>query len=165
MIAVAGLGVFAYFQSVSLKDNQRQVQELTAKLEASSKAATANAKAADIALQDRCAKRAREEFKDLGWETEPLASFTNHYNQALNKCFLLIQSQKIDTKNGVINENRNLSDAFERKTFGEYMRSTADGKKYWEAIPFICDVTLPSGEVMTCSSPQQFEELIKRYME
>jgi hypothetical protein len=116
-------------------------------------------------LQEKCAKRARDEFRDLGWEKDPFASFTNHYNEKLNKCFMLIENTDAKTTPGAIYTNRGLYDAFERKSFGEYMRSTADGKKYWEAKPFVCNVTQPSGESVTCKSPDEFDELIKIYME
>lgn len=122
LIALAALGVFIYF---SIQDNQRQIHELTAKLEASPKAP-------DINLEDKCAKRSREEFKDLGWEKEPMASFSNHYNAKMNRCFMLIQTTSVSGGNVV--ENRHLSDAFDRKELGEYMRSTADGKKFWKLI-------------------------------
>jgi uncharacterized membrane protein (Fun14 family) len=60
VIAVAVLGLYAYSQHGALRQQQRQLQELTAKLDAAPKTAS-------LELQEKCAKQAREEFLGLGW--------------------------------------------------------------------------------------------------
>jgi hypothetical protein len=116
-------------------------------------------------LQERCAKQAREQFKQLGWDKQEVAGFTNHYNEKMNKCFMLIQSTDAKSSPGTIWTNSVLLDAFEGKELGTYSWHTVKDKKYWEVPPFQCEVTLPSGEIKPCNSEVEFNELIKIYME
>jgi hypothetical protein len=58
-----------------------------------------------------------------------------------------------------------LFDAYEGKTYGEYNWHTVKDKKYWEVPPFMCKVVLPSGDDKLCTSDNEFDELIKTYME
>ena len=116
-------------------------------------------------FQERCAKQAREQFKQLGWDKEPMAGFTNHYNEKMNKCFVLIENTDAKSSPGTIWTNVVLMDAFEGKELGLYSWHTEKDKKYWEVPPFQCEVTLPSGEKKICNSREEFDELIKVYME
>ena len=76
IVAVGGLGIFAYSQQMSLRAQSDVVEKLTAKLEA---------KARDFSLQEKCAKQARVEFERWGYAKEAFADLTNHYNERLNK--------------------------------------------------------------------------------
>ena len=153
IIAVTAIGIFAYYQFNLL-------QELKARLE-QPVSTTAN-----LDLQQRCARQAREEFTYEGWDKQPMASFANHYNSDLNKCFLEIENtSQSNTTLDVINISKTLSDAFEGKAFAQYMWQSQKGKKYWEVPPFICTVTLPSGGEKICHSSDEFDELIKVYMQ
>jgi hypothetical protein len=58
-----------------------------------------------------------------------------------------------------------VSDAFEGKSYAEYAWKSEKGKKYWEVKPFVCKVTLPSGEKKDCASSDEFDDLVKVYME
>lgn len=137
---------------------ESQNRELTAKLEALTKSKT-------LDLQEQCAKQAREEFKFMKWDKEPLASYTNHYNAKLNKCFVEIQSTDAKTAPPDIITNKTVSDAFEGKGYGEYIWKSDRVKKYWEVPPLQCKVTLPSGEDKFCHSSDEFDQLLKQYME
>lgn len=61
IVSVGILGLLLYSQNVALREQRRQVQELKGKLESMSKTTS-------LDLQEKCAKRAREEFLNLGWE-------------------------------------------------------------------------------------------------
>jgi hypothetical protein len=126
---------------------------------------------ANLELQEKCAKQAREQFKldrrdyeedaaKAGAAKEDYAVFTNHYNEKLNKCFMVTESQVSGTTT-----YKFLSDAFERKLYGSYNWQMVPGKKYWEVPPRTCTVTLPTGEEKICHSSDEFDELIKYYME
>jgi hypothetical protein len=52
----------------------------------------ARGKTASLELQEKCSKQAREEYAENGWKKEPMASYTNHYKEKMNKCFVLIGS-------------------------------------------------------------------------
>jgi hypothetical protein len=143
-----------YSQTKTLKDQQGQIKELSGALESRAKGAT-------LEYQEKCARQAAEVFKADGWEKESMAGFENHYNEKTNKCFVL--ESNISLQTGMT--SRHLFDAFERKNLANYTWIPHKGKKYWEVSPFECDVTLPSGEKKACDSSEQFEDLIKVYMQ
>jgi hypothetical protein len=61
--------------------------------------------------------------------------------------------------------SKNLYDAFEGKEYASYIWSTQKDKKFWEVPPLRCKITLPSGQEKTCHSTEEFDELVKQYME
>jgi len=60
---------------------------------------------------------------------------------------------------------RTVSDAFEGKVYAEYFWCNDKGKKYWEVAPFMCKVTLLNGEEKFCNTTDEYEELIKQFMQ
>ena len=68
---------------------ERENQELAAKLDAV-------AKATNLDLQKKCADEANAMFKELGWNKKPFASYNNHYQQKLNKCFIRIEDREVE---------------------------------------------------------------------
>ncbi len=152
IVAVALLAWQAYSQKAVIAHQQERLEALNAKLEA-------RPRTTNIELQEKCAKQALEAYRLSGWDKNLLASFSNHYNEKLNKCFVLIG----ETHAGGNSES--LQDAFEGKVFGFYMWLVKKDKKYWEVPPFRCEVTLISGEKKTCESSDEFDDLVKAYME
>jgi len=152
-VAVGALGIFAFYQEASLREQRRLLQELTARLKPVSKTA-------DLDLQQKCARQARHEFS--AWDKQPMASVTNHYNSKLGKCFVVIEVTDTTTP-GTAVTNKFLADAFEEKSYAEYQWHSDKVKKYWEVPPLVCNVTLPSGEVRVCHSSGEFDDLIKVY--
>ena len=132
---------------------EKQNKELAAKLESASKSGI-------LDLQEKCAKQARELFKSDGWEKEKMASFTNHYNQRLNKCFVQVESTHDGTWTSTF-----VADAFEGKGYGQYYWESVRGKKYWEVPPFRCKVMSLGGEETDCHSDEEFKTAMKQYME
>jgi hypothetical protein len=61
--------------------------------------------------------------------------------------------------------SKTLSDAFEGSLYGEYNWKSDKVKKYWQVPPFMCKVTLPSGKEKICHSDDEFDALVKQYME
>ena len=156
IVAVGGLGIFAYSQQMSLRAQSDVVEKLTAKLEA---------KARDFSLQEKCAKQARVEFERWGYAKEAFADLTNHYNERLNKCFLALETRSADKSGSYI--NKFLADAYEGKQYAEYswFNPSGSGQKFWEVAPDSCKVTMQSGQEITCKSSEEYDELIKFYME
>jgi len=76
-----------------------------------------------------------------------------------------IENTDAKSSPGTIFTSKTLTDAFEGKVYGNYIWSTQKGKKYWEVPPLECKVTLPSGEEKACHSSDEFDELVKQYME
>lgn len=114
--------------------------------------------------QERCAEQARKTFNELGYAKKPFASYENHYNGKLNKCFMEISNTE-SVAGGNVVTSRNISDALEGKTYGEYVWQTEKGKKFWEIPPLMCTVTSASGEERQCKTDDEFKELIKPYMD
>jgi hypothetical protein len=152
VVAVAALGIFAYYQMTALED-------LRAKLAPAPKMAS-------LDLQEKCARQARQQFTLSGWDKNPMAGFGNHYNSEIGRCFVQIEDTEEDKTNpGTFITSKNLSDAFEGKTYAEYIWHSDKAKKYWEVPPLMCRVTLPSGEERYCHSSDEFDELVKVYMQ
>jgi hypothetical protein len=159
IVAVAVLGYLLHTQSTMLKEQQHNIQELGAKIEARSRTAS-------LDLQGKCSKQAWDTYDQSGWKKEQMASFTNHYNEKMNKCFILIQNTTQSKPfDGTFFNYKVLMDAFEGKSYGEYDWQSDKAKKYWEVAPFLCKGTLLSGEEKACHSANEFDEIVKLYME
>lgn len=157
-VAVAALGYTAYTQNASLKDHQRRIKELTTKFDSRSKSDS-------LKLQEQCARQAATVFKSDGWEKEQMAGFEDHYNGKMNRCFIIEENTDVKTTPGRVSHSKTMFDAFERKNLANYFWRSDKTKKYWEVAPFQCDVMMPSGEKRTCRSSDEFDDLIKVYMQ
>jgi hypothetical protein len=94
-----------------------------------------------------------------------MANFENHYNAKVNKCFVQVSNMGSTRKPYVPTVNRIVFDAFEGKGYASYMWMNNQGKKYWEVPPYECTVTSLTGEEKHCASVEEFDELIKQFME
>ena len=135
---------------------EKENKELTTKLDSV-------AKAANLDMQGKCASQARIEFRNEGFERERngTASFLNHYNSKLNKCFMLVTDNTF-YKNGTIVIMNLLTDAFEVKGFGECVSVRGPNRM---PAPTTCWVLGETGEKKQCSSETDFDSLVKPYME
>jgi hypothetical protein len=155
-VAIAGGLYWNWKQTNVIKDQQRMLERLTSKM------ASDKSTVQQFNFEERCAKQAGEDFKQWGWDKKgPTVVSGNHYNQKLNRCFMLIEDNNIA---GLV-QTKTLVDVFEGKTLGFYMWRGQKDKKYWEVPPSWCEVTLPSGEKKVCKSGEEFDELVKVYME
>jgi hypothetical protein len=141
-----------------IENFQPQIADLNAKLAEKSKTDVVDLKA-------RCAEQAGKTFADLGYKRSELNRYDSHYNGTLNKCFLHTESQDSYTVPNAIFAYQNVLDAFEVKQLGSYAWRSDTGKKHREVRPFVCEVTLPSGDKRVCHSNDEFTELAKLYME
>jgi len=156
LVAVAVLGYEIHSQNAAMADQQRQITELHTKLEA-------KLQTASLELQEKCSKQARNEF-EASWKKEPWAMFMNHYNEKMNKCFILIQNTT-PQRDGTFLTHKSLYDVFEGKSYGECVWLSDKAKDYWEVAPSICSGTLLSGEKRFCHSLDEFDEIVKLYMQ
>jgi hypothetical protein len=155
IIAVGILGLWAYSQTAALRRQRRRVQELTAKLESSAP------NTASLELQQKCATQAREFLSQF--ENRDVVESLNHYNAGLKKCFVETRTESFLL--GTRTESKVLTDAFEGKDYGIYIFVTQSNKADWQVPPSECKVTLPSGERTICHSSDEFDALVKQYME
>lgn len=113
-----------------------------------------------------CASQAGREFTGMGYSraeaSKIIASFTNHYDQARSICFMIITSTTSSTES--ILTSNSLSDAFEGKEYGSYISnlSTARGTS---ARLIDCYVLSAGRTKQLCRSEDEFNELVKPYME
>ena len=159
-VVVIVLGLQLHRQQLTIREQQVRLTEITAKIATSE----VNAKSNLLGYQEKCAEQARKAFNDLGYKPNDMAGYENHYNTKLNKCFVVVEST--DAKFApTIWTHKSLFDAYEGKGYGDYSWHTVKDKKYWEVAPFMCKVVLPSGDDKYCNSNDEFEALIKGYME
>jgi len=148
LVTVATLGYF-------VTNQQRRIKSLEAR-----------PKTNTIELQEKCAKQAELVFKQSGWEAKDvIAEFSNHYNSKLNRCFMRVEKTDPTIVTKTIFTTKFVFDAFERKSYAEYTWKTEPGKKYWEVAPTECAVTLADGTRKMCRSSDEFDELVKPYMD
>lgn len=111
-------------------------------------------------LQERCSKRTAEVFNDEGIqkteEGQALVSYENHFSPSLNRCFVR-QSITTLNKSGKPrpHEGMTIYEVNEGKKIA-YMAKFLEGDKRI----FLCFV---NGK--KCSSEEEFNELIKPYMD
>lgn len=149
IVVSVALAVMLHSQSAALKNLQQKADPTLL--------------APNLELQQRCADRAAEVFKQEGLSGERFADFTNHYSAKLGRCFVVIHNSSMIGK--APSTSKSLSDAFEGKVYGSYGWINSQGKKYWEVAPSECVVTLPSGDEKKCQSSEEWDELVKAYME
>lgn len=125
----------------------------------------AKPKNGSLELQGKCAEQSQRFFKESGYTLKDMAQYEDHYNVRLNKCFVVLDNTDFKTVPGTSFISRNLFDAFEGKSFGEYIWKSDKVKKYWEVKPMMCSVTAERGEKISCDSEDKYNELIKVYME
>ena len=87
----------------------------------------------------------------------------NHYNAGLNKCF--VETRTVSLAFGNRSESKILTDAFEGKDYGSYIFVSKPNEADWQVTPTECKVTLPSGEETICHSSDEFDALVKQYIQ
>ena len=133
---------------------EEENKQLRSKIDALTKNGT-------LEFQDKCAKQAKVVFDSERRGKDDITSYTNHYNATVNKCFI----EEYSNEPHIFSVSRTVSDAFEGKEYGQYFWSNPERKKYWEVPPTLCKVTPLSGEETFCNSSEEFDGLIKQFME
>jgi len=158
--AVLVLSYLLYRQHSTIVEAQNRFADFE-----SQAAAKAKSQSNSLDYQEKCAEQARKTFDDLGYKTQKMAGYENHYSAKFGKCFILIEDTDT-TYAPTIWTHRSLLDAYEGKVYGEYSWHTDKKKKYWEVPPFMCKVVLPSTrEDHFCKSDDEFQQLTRTYME
>lgn len=108
--------------------------------------------------QEKCTKQAEKNFKDQDAETEGKISnsYVSHYNQKLNKCFILIHRTFLTNSTYFIDEI--LSDAYGGEGYAEYDSSFSGG----DSADLRSSCRLLD---KTCKTEKEFNDFINIYME
>lgn len=151
LVAVIGLALLMRSQSASIRDLERQVHELNARL-------LERSRTANLDSQAKCSEQARQVFAQREGDYKKIgpAWYENHYNPKLNRCFIHVRGMRVGS-------SRDLSfqyvfDAFEGREYGEYAQRA-------DEPPWQCSVTLLSGEKKDCRNLREFSQLVRAYME
>ncbi len=120
----------------------------------------------NLDLQQKCAAQAEKAFRHLGWrEDQPtnpgqMAAYQSHYSAERNKCFMTLE---VLGNNGY--QSKSLFDAYENRSFAEYLWTPQEGKKYWEVPPISCTLTPSSNDERACKSEDEYKAFVAGYME
>lgn len=79
----------------------------------------------DYDLQAKCSRDAKAWFNGT-WSRDKdtvLLTYTNHYNKALNKCYIWVEYHYRVDKNGSWYKDLLLTDVYENSTFGNFSES------------------------------------------
>jgi hypothetical protein len=151
LIGVVSLTGVVVYQAITIREQQAQLS-----------AAQDQFTAASLNFQAKCAGQAKVVFNEFSGGTKDFASYENHYNRKLGKCFVFLRSQS--AKQLSATSYGYLADAFENKDVGDFYIYTADYTKA-NAKPMSCQVTSLSGQRQQCETEAQFKALIRPYME
>jgi hypothetical protein len=148
-----------FFVPACSNEKDQKIVDLTKKVETLTKQKEQDLIREIYELQERCGKTCEEAFKkeygkpERGW----LCNYTNHYNKKLNKCFILVSATHYpgDKKDSLgITTDISLWDINEKKQYGQFFNARKT------KFCFECEV---AGK--HCTSEQEWEALVKPYME
>ena len=106
--------------------------------------------------QATCAQQAKAAFQEL---KAGASDYVSHYNKKFNKCFILIN--RMSEINGQPAMSADLYDAIERREFASYTQLTKLGK----SDLLHCELKPTLQEETICSSKQEFDAFVSKYME
>ena len=144
-------------QSSNVRDLQGEVRDLSAKL---------SEKTRINELDTKCVNQAHKVFDNAAYPKNEFAMYQNHYSAKLDKCVMAVLRTDAHTSRGkMVSTYVNVVDAVTGKQYGTYVWHTETNKKFLVVPPETCDVTLPTGEETICHSMDEFQELVKVYLE
>jgi hypothetical protein len=147
-VCVACLCIVGYYQSL-IDQLEKKNQELTKQVKALS----------DFDMQEKCANKAKEVF--FMFKPDPQReTFESHFAKNLNTCFV-----KQTTIGGGRATRMLLQDAVTQRDYASFWDFWIFGKGDPVHNVVECYVSNPAGKKETCSSQEQFDEMLKPYME
>jgi hypothetical protein len=120
--------------------------------------------------QGVCAKQAQRTFQE-DWQKPQLpANFTtvsqnyqSHFNTKLRKCLVLIECTLSEGKELITSAQ--LMDAYERRMYASYFRTSNQSEEFWQVITSNCEITPSFHEKTHCTSREEFDAFVAKYME
>ena len=116
-------------------------------------------KASNFDRQQQCAAASRAEFEAQRWVSD--ASFTDHFNKKMNRCFILVmayENRKPPAIEPGIYTHTILSDVMEKTTYARSVRS-------WNKGIVDCRLIPPNMPEKTCTTGNELDAFVKPYME
>ena len=96
LVSVVALAGFVGVQFNEVQTLEVTIEQLKSEMQQTKSRIDVAAKVASLDLQAKCAAQAHRMFVDSGYDKEPLAAYTNHFNVKIGKCF--IETQYTNTK-------------------------------------------------------------------
>jgi hypothetical protein len=122
--------------------------------------------------QEKCASQAQKVFGEYQLEDRQVrfgsglaitSDYRSHYNTKLQRCFVVVEATHV--LNGQISTSVTLTDAYERRGYGDYIWMSKEEKKYWEVPPVLCELDPISQEKRFCNGREEFDAFVAEYME
>ncbi len=89
--------------------------------------------------------------------------YQSHYNSNLKKCFVLVQTNRMLGEDSIVSVY--LADAYERRTYADYLWIWRENKGYSETAPSKCELVPSLREKRDCKTREEFDAFIANYME
>lgn len=115
-----GLGLFLSITTGCDSGSSPRIDRLEKQVDELKVEVKKNQTAADFDSQAKCSRDAKAWFND-NWSRDKdtiLLDFTNHYNKAQNKCFILVEYHYSYDKNGSWMNQMSLWDVYENSKYG-----------------------------------------------
>ena len=126
------------------------------------------------AAKHDCGTRSANLFRTLGYSDNSAQKkdglhteeFANHFSKRLGRCLIEITISDVGASNGQARQTigKNIYDADERRSFGDYYWIASNTKKYWEQKPFQCHMTPPDKDEGVCNSTAEWEKFEQELM-
>lgn len=125
---------------------------------------------ATLAEQKMCADQAKKFFTDdiqaqVQIRTTVVAppDYIDHYDAKGNVCYVaILQFDSIDGGK-TMTTSTGVFDAFENTSYATYVWTSDKTKEYWQVKPTMCTVRPPGLPSVTCTSDDEFDELVEKY--
>jgi hypothetical protein len=162
MLRVATLGAIVLTVGCDIPDRvsrlEKDEQELKAEL-------AKNRTAADFDFQAKCSRDATVWFSE-NWSRDKdtlLLTFSNHYNRAKNKCFILVEYHYSFGRGDTWMNDQTLWDIYENSKYANFSQSSTsflvkDNLETRESVP-TCEVYGKK-----CTTQNEFSGLVRPYM-
>ena len=156
-VAVVAVGLLLYSQQTTIEAQGQALNQLNARM-------AELTQATDLDLQAKCAKQADKTYKAQSFSATDLASYSDHYNGALKKCFVLIYDTSTSTADASLFLHfQTLYDAFEGKDYGDYS-DFAPINMSKPPVVTECTTTLSDGTQGSCHSVDEFKAAAEYFM-
>jgi hypothetical protein len=145
-VAVISLSVIVWIEEETIEGQEKELQALSTNLGAVTQTSA-------IELQAKCAQQAANYYRIGGWQENQNASYLDHYNSTLGKCFIFIKYFVMTGPDQLVLQEA-LYDAFELKNFGVYQAYYDHAKS---PVLERCAIRQQDGKQASCKTQAQFE--------
>jgi hypothetical protein len=111
---------------------------------------------ATLAQQKMCDEQAANKFREYTGGNAPASSYTSHYDPSVNVCYVRVYF--VSGKPALITDT--VYDAFGGRVYANFAWTGKLGNE-----PTVCRIRIPSKPVELCSSPKEFDDLVKKYFD